>query len=659
MPRRFPRRAACAAAGVSLLLLGGALPAAPADGARKAKRCKSSQVRITVKYKVRKGGSTRRARGCAPRRATRLAGSLEAGVPLVLRAGRTVATRLSGKRSKRLRRARAARRVAKADRVTDASMARSLGGARAAAVQTDSRTETVTGPPGTRSVQTRTGTLRDDAEPNPGSDREVEVDTRSTRSRDSSARKTKSIRLQHEMPRCPDANGAAEGSVKFVIRETFTFGQGAVENTDTFDGKLAVQFDDTAHIATANVTGDWSYVTQTRSGGRHGPRNAVSGTVTGTQLGPVSANSNHRDVTLTSNVTGASGDRSAIQGGIARPLFADQVAKYLVEEAVSDMQRRALSGKCVRVEADPPVVHVKARGTVAIGGRLIGADGAPFEGPIRARAERGGTVTPEIAQGSPRAAFTYHAAASKPPGGTDSVGLYHTSRRGAAMPAGVTVIYDDEVSHSYRVLSAKVDETFIGTKPGSSFFAGCPEFRNRQDNKLSLGRQPPPLPFPGANGHLLGGLDGEFLGQITATGPASVTSQVEGCNIEPDPPVRCTGTKSETRGKDVGFDITLPKTGPAQLRWRFDDKPSAGLGGSEAPFPPCWAAPIGGDTDGDFSAGERTVPRAVFEASTPQTLSVVIDLLLPAPDLLAPGQIHAVESYTITIQRVRDDGTPL
>ena len=381
--------------------------------------------------------------------------------------------------------------------------------------------------------------------------------------------------------------------------------------------------------------------------------------MTGTELGPGSANSNHRDVTLTTNVTGASGDRSALQGGIGRPLFADQVARFLVEQAISDMQRRALSGICVRVEADPAVVHVKPRGTVTIGGRLVAADGASFEGRIRGLAERGGTVAPEFSQGNPRATFTYHAAASKPPGGTDSVGLYHVSRRGAARPGGVTVIYDDEVSHSYRVLSAKVDETFIGTKPGSSFAAGCPEFRNRQDNKLSLGLQPPPLPFPGANGHLLGGLDGEFVGQITATGPASVTSQVEGCNIEPDPPVRCTGTGSETRGKDVGFDITLPKTGPAQLRWRFDDKPSAGLGGSEAPFPPCWAAPIGGDTDGDLSAGERTVPRAVFEATAPQTLTVAIDLLLPAPDLLAPGQMHAVESYSITIQRVRDDGSPL
>jgi hypothetical protein len=662
MPRRSPRRVALAAAGVSLLFAV-ALPATAADGARRSKGCKASQVRHTVKYKVRKGGRTRRARGCAPRKARRLAGSVLAALPIALREGRGIATRLSPKRIKRLRRGRAARRVAKADRATDRSLARSLGGARAAAVHTDSDTTSVKGPPGTTSEQRRTFTVRDDAEPNPGGVREVEVDTRSTRIAGLAASNTKTITEEDEMPRCPDAGGAAAGRVRFVVSETFTMdrpggGQGVVQNTDTFDGRLTVQFDDSATIATADVTGDWSYVTQTRSGGNRGPRNFVSGTVTGTTLGPASAGSNHRDVDFTTNVTGASGDKPALQGDIGRPIMAHQIAKFFIEEVVSDIQRRALSGDCVRVEADPATVHVKPRGTVEIGGRLIGADGAPFSGPITAQAERGGSVTPEVAQASPRATFTYHAAAAKPPGGTDSVGLRHTSKRGRARAGGVTVIYDTESSHSYRVLAASLDETFMGTKPGASFISTCPEFRNRQDNTLTLGVQPVPTGPPGSNGHLLQGPDG-FIGQITTFGPAAVSTQVRGCNIATDPPSVCTGTGSDTIAKDIGFDITLPTTGPAQLRWRFDDHPIVGLGGSEAPFPPCLAPPISGDTEGDFSAGERSVPREVFEAATPQTLTVAIDLVLVAPDLVAPGQIHAVENYSITIQRVRDDGSPL
>ena len=658
---RSSRIAASAALGLALCVT--AVPAA--DGARKTKRCKASQVRQTVTYKTRKGGRTQRVKACVPRRAPVLAGSLRAAVPVAFRESRSLATRLTPKRIAKLRRTRAARRVAAANRITDAALGAGLAiGGRAASahaslVQTERETATIKGPPGTTTMETKVGTFRDDSEPNPGGEREVTTDTRSRRIAGSSSRNSKVIRVEDSMARCPDAAGVAGGRVKIVIKETFTMekaggGQGVVEDTDTFDGEVTAQFADTARIASATTTGTWSLVTQTRSGSSRGPRNFVSGTIARTALGP-DTGGNHRDVTLTTTVTGASGDKPALHGALRRSLFADAAANFVIEEVLSGVQRRAESGDCVRVEADPATVHVTAGGSVALGGRLIGADGAPFEGPIQARAERGGTVTPETAQGSPRAGFTYRALAVKPPGGTDSVGLRHTSKRGRARTGGVTVIYDDVPSHAYRVLAASLDEVYTATKPGASF-GGCPEFRNSQHNTLSLGVQSAPLPFPGANGHLIGGPNG-FIGQITAFGPATVSTQVRGCNV--GTLASCTGTGSATQMKDIGFDITLPTTGPAELRWRFDDKPSAGLGGSEVAFPPCLAPPIGGDTGGDLSPGKRSVSRAVFEATTPQKLSVEIDLALVAPDLVAPGQIHAVEKYSITIQRVREDGSPL
>jgi hypothetical protein len=658
---RSIRLIACAALGLALCLT--AVPVA--EGARKTKRCKASQARQTVTYKTRKGGRTHRLKACVPRRAPTLAGSLRAAVPVAFRESRRLATRMTPKRIAKLRRTRAARRVAAADRVTDAALGAGLaiGGrvasARASRVDTQRETGTIKGPPGTRTVETKVGTLRDDSEPNPGGEREVATDTRSRRIADSSSRSSKVIRVEDSMARCPDAAGVAGGRVKIVIKETFTMeraggGRGVVEDTDTFDGEVKAQFADTARIASATTTGTWSLVTQTRSGSRRGPRNFVSGTISGTELGP-DTGGNHRNVRLTTTVTGASGDKPALHGALSRSLFADAAAQIVVAEVLSGIQRRAESGDCVRIEADPASVHVKARGTVAFGARLIGADGAPFDGPINAQAERGGTVAPETAHGTPRAAFTYHALPFKPPGGTDSIGLRHTSKRGRARTGGVTVIYDDTPSHSYRVLAARLDETYTATKPGASF-PGCPQFRNSQTNTLSLGVQPAPLPFPGANGHLLEGPNG-FIGQITTFGPASVSTQVSGCNV--GTLAACAGTGSATQMKDIGFDITLPTTGPAQLRWRFDDKPSAGLGGSEVAFPPCLAPPIGGSTGGDLAAGARSVPRALFEAATPQTLSVTIELELVAPDLVAPGQIHAVETYSITIQRVRDDGSPL
>ena len=657
---RSIRLAASAALGLALCVT--AVPAA--EGARKSKRCKASQVRQTVTYKTRKGGRTHRVKACVPRRAPTLAGSLRAAVAVKFREARRLATRLTPKRIAKLRRTRAARRVTAANRVTDAALGAGLAiGGRAASahtslVHTDRRSATIKGPPGTTTVETKVGTLRDDSEPNPGGEREVTTDTRSRRIAGSSARSSKVIRVEDSIARCPDAAGVAAGRVKIVIKETFTMeraggGRGVVEYTDTFDGEVKAQFADTARIASATTTGTWSLVTQTRSGSGRGPRNFVSGTISGTALGP-DTGGNSRDVTLTTTTTGASGDEPALHGALRRP-FADMAAEFIVKEMLSGVQRRAADGDCVRIEADPASVRVTPGGSVALGGRAIGADGAPFEGPIHAVAERGGTVTPETAQGSPRATFTYHALSVKPPGGTDSVGLRHTSKRGRARPGGITVVYEDVASHAYRVLAASLDETYTATKPGASF-SGCPEFRNSQHNTLSLGVQPAPLPFPGANGHLIGGPNG-FIGQITAFGPATVSTQVSGCNVGTH--ASCTGTGSATQMKDIGFEITLPKSGPAELRWRFDDKPSAGLGGSEVAFPPCLAPPIGGDTGGDLSPGARSVPRQVFEATTPQKLSVEIDLVLVAPDLVAPGQIHAVEKYSITIQRVREDGSPL
>ena len=93
------------------------------------------------------------------------------------------------------------------------------------------------------------------------------------------------------------------------------------------------------------------------------------------------------------------------------------------------------------------------------------------------------------------------------------------------------------------------------------------------------------------------------------------------------------------------------------MTWFFNGGPTAGLG-SEGAGTNCLTPPIGWTTD-DLTIGQRTVPRAVFEATTPQTLSVAIDFHLTDPNPAGAGQIHAIENYSMTIQRVRDDGSPL
>ena len=667
MPRQSTSRtgrsfriAASAALGLALCVT--AVPAA--EGARKSKRCKASQVRQTVTYKTRKSGRTQRVKACVPRRAPKLAGSLRAAVPLAFREARRFATRLTPKRIAKLRRTRAARRVAAANRVTDPALGAGLAiGGRAASahashVQTQRETATIKGPPGTITVETKIGTLRDDAEPNPGGEREVTTDTRSRRIAGSSSRTTKVIRVEESMARCPDAAGVATGRVKIVIKETVTMekaggGQGEVESTDTFDGEVSAQFADTARIASATTTGTWSLVTRTRSGSRRGPRNFVSGTISDTKLS-ADTGGNSRDVTLTTTTTGASGDQPALHGALRRP-FADMAAQFIVKEVLSGVQRRAANGDCVRVEADPATVHVTAGGSVALGGRLIGADGAPFEGPIHAVAERGGTVAPETAQGTPRATFTYHALAVKPPGGTDSVGLRHTSKRGRARPGGVTVIYDDVPSHAYRVLGVELDEAITGVRGDDP---GCPPSHHRQDNTMSLGPQPAPTGGPGTSGVLSARPDG-YVGLFYVENDMLATTTLKGCDTTDETPPydACTNTGSASLPTRVGFAVTLPTTGAAQLRWEFNRAPSAGIG-DENTDGTCPTPPIQFNQD-DVSLGDRSVPRAVFEATTPQTLSVEIAYPLDDPDFPEAGELDVVLRYSITIQRVRDDGSPL
>src|SRR4051794_6942938 len=91
-------------AGVALAVLLVGAPPVTGESAAKTKRCRSSQVRQTVTY--RKASRKRRAKGCAPRfRATPAA--FAAALPKELGALRAFALKLTPRKVKKLRRARA------------------------------------------------------------------------------------------------------------------------------------------------------------------------------------------------------------------------------------------------------------------------------------------------------------------------------------------------------------------------------------------------------------------------------------------------------------------------------------------------------------------------------------------------------------------------
>lgn len=265
-------------------------------------------------------------------------------------------------------------------------------------------------------------------------------------------------------------------------------------------------------------------------------------------------------------------------------------------------------------------------------------------------------MLPGEADAGPRASFTHLALPSTPPGSRDVVTLTHRSKRGVAPSHSVTVVYEIPASHSYRVMAAQLSETVTGDRPGSSL-GTCPDFHSEQTTATTLGAQAPPAAQPGSNGHLLQGPDG-FIGQITATGDSAVATNLRGCDLGANPPASCTRTGAATIAKDVGFDIALPNVGPATLRRRFESFPGAGLGGEGRGLQ--LAGPADGlEHRGRFlRGGAHRAPRGVRGHDAPDARGRHRPRRQD-PNPAGAAQIHAVEHYTVTIQRVKDDGSPL
>jgi hypothetical protein len=621
-----------------VVLAAGGASAVAGDSDAKAKRCRASQVRQTVRY--RSGGHNRRATGCAPRFKA-VPGSVAAALPLALARPRAFALKLTPKKVRRFRRARTAKRVLRASRVTDAALARRAApAARAASVTSGSDSRSVDGPPGTRSTVKGSGTDWSAGESKVGRELKVVVDTKSTRLAGSDSAARKLVEFKYLMDRCPDAGGLGRGTVSYLQNDTLTVdtadgGRAITSTLGQFDGDVVAHFGEDARIASVELTGTWSWSTESRRGARPGGKtsrvshHAVSGTIEAENV-----HGTRLDVKPT--VTRATDDGTAIAGDYLGR-FAAVMPDLDIEEMLDGIQARALGGVCVKVVPNEATVHVSPGSSTPIVAHVADSSGAPFSGAISTTNDK---VTPQRADGSPDARFTYVAPATAPPGGTDFVRLDHTSHRGAADPGIVNVVYD---SFDYRVLAARLDETITGEEPAPPGYGGCPP-SGRETNTMELG----PQPFDPANsdGHLFD--DGaDRTGQIEADGTSSITTVIHGCDVGQDPPASCSGTASLAADRAVTIEVTLPKAGgPAQIRWFFNQDPTAGTGLEN--HGTCLTELFHGHTD-DASLGQRTVPRAVFESDGPQALSVDVQLDLPDEH---GGTVHATEHYSLTIQRV-------
>ena len=631
------RRAGWAAIAIAVLAAG--LPASLAGTSEaKGKRCKASEVKRTVSY--RRAGRKDRAKGCAPKTG-KVPATLAAALPTVLKRTRVIAKRLAPRVAKRARKRKAARRVARADRATDAALGRRSGPlAAAATVSRGSSSGPVPGPRGTRSTQSVSGTEWSGDEPRIGREGRLDTETRSTRVAGGGSSKQKSIRFKYLMDRCPDGGGIGRGPVTYTQIDRFAVDgpNGLVVMTERseFEGEIVAHFGDNARIASVDVTGTWSWSTETRRTGRRVARHAVGGGAHSEGFRQsADGTSNHVDVRST--VSTATDDRTAISGAYLG-LFAVVLPDIFMEEALDGIQKRALSGACVRIVPNEPTVHVAPVSTAPIVAHLTDSGGATFSGTITTQHER---VQPKSAQGDPDARFTYASAATAPSGGKDLVFLGHVSKRGVGRGGSVEVIYD---SYAYRVLAANLNETITGERPPD--FPSCPP-SGRQTNTMQLGPQPFD-PATGSDGHLID--DGaNRSGQIRATGMASLSSVMQGCDFSPDPgpPAPCTGTGAFETEREISIHVDLPKAGgPARVQWFFNQDPSAGIGNENTPT--CLTPVFHGRTD-DQSLGVVSVPRSVFESSGPQTIGIELTFDLPNDQ---GGEVHAVERYSLTIQRV-------
>jgi hypothetical protein len=159
---------------------------------------------------------------------------------------------------------------------------------------------------------------------------------------------------------------------------------------------------------------------------------------------------------------------------------------------------------------------------------------------------------------------------------------------------------------------------------------------------MSLG--PQPLDPNSSDGRLID--DGaNRSGQIRAIGTVTSSGESKGCDLGKAPPVPCTVQGSFQEERDVTIQVDLPKAGgPARVEWFFNRDPAVAI----PPEGTCITSPFHGHTD-DPSIGVQSVPRSVFESGGPSSMSIDVTLDLPNDQ---GGQVHAVEHYELTIQRV-------
>ncbi len=257
------------------------------------------------------------------------------------------------------------------------------------------------------------------------------TDTRSHAHRRRDRRSSKSIELQVPcMDRCPDGGGIGRGPVTYTparLASAVRRRSWCRPSASEFEGEIVAHFGDNARIASVDVTGTWSWSTETRRSRQ--PRGAPRGRRRRALRGlPPELDRRHDRQPRRRPDHGLDRHRRP-----HRDLGRTTSASSPSCSPTSSWRRRSTGsrsapsrGACVRVVPNEPTVHVSPASTRA-GRRPPRRLDAARRSPARSRPSTS-RVTPQRADGNPDARFTYVAPACA--SGTDFVRLEHTSRRG-------------------------------------------------------------------------------------------------------------------------------------------------------------------------------------------------------------------------------------
>jgi hypothetical protein len=330
----------------------------------------------------------------------------------------------------------------------------------------------------------------------------------------------------------------------------------------------------------------------------------------------------------------------------ADKIFADTVARAI--EAYRERETKWNEpGTCVDTTFDPAsgTLRLRQGATGSFTSRLVSkADGGTPVGDWRLTAPVDATFSPNSAK-TEQPPFHYIVLAQGR-GIKVSATLRATSKAGVGQGTWVQDT-EEEQGHFYRVLSAGYDDNSSGTVAGTPSSGGCGLYgiATSSDQHSQVSITAPPFDPETQLSQLA---DGTLLGTIAAEGPGTVTGNVHGCDetngFEP-----CTDSFSmDLTAYGPSIELKLPPQGDAQLTWPLLPLTApGGVGGCIVGSLIAFSAPV---------TATSTAPRSVFEDGKPHTLTV------SATRSGSGGtgvHVSGLVTMTMTIQRVREDGSPL